>query len=54
MIGSIKSIVSLVKKCNKNILTANRFLHREALVAKTNGSQIKKETIKTTTFFFII
>lgn len=41
MIGSIKGFVSLAKKCNKNILATHCFLHREALVAKTIGPQLK-------------
>lgn len=41
MIGSIKGFTSLVKKCNKNIISTHCFLHREALVEKTIGPQLK-------------
>lgn len=41
MIGTIKGFVSLTKKCNKNILATHCFLHREALVTKTIGPQLK-------------
>lgn len=41
MIGSIKGLVLLAKKCNKNILATHCFLYREALIPKTIGPQIK-------------
>jgi len=41
MIGSIKGFVTLAKKYNKSILATHCFLHREALVAKTIGHQLK-------------
>jgi len=41
MIDSIKDFVSLAKKCYKNILATHCFFHREALVAKTIGPQLK-------------
>jgi len=68
MIVSIKSFVSAVKKYNKNILSEHCFLHREALVAKTIGPQlknvlddavkivnfIKTRSLKSRFFFFIM
>uniref|UniRef100_A0A0P4VZP1 Uncharacterized protein n=1 Tax=Scylla olivacea TaxID=85551 RepID=A0A0P4VZP1_SCYOL len=41
MIGSIKGFVSLVKKENGSVITTHCFLHREALVAKTIGNDLK-------------
>ena len=41
MIGSIKGFVSLVKKENSSVITTHCFLHREALVAKTIGNDLK-------------
>ena len=41
MVGSIKGFVTLAKKANKQIITTHCFLHREALVAKTLGLELK-------------
>jgi len=41
MAGSLNGFVALAKKCNANIKTTHCFLHREALVAKTIGKELK-------------
>ena len=41
MVGSIKGFVTLAKTANNEIITTQCFLHREALVAKTLGFQLK-------------
>lgn len=41
MVGSVKGFVSLVKKENPFLITTHCFLHREALVAKTLGQDLK-------------
>ena len=41
MIGSIKEFVSLARRENPNIVTTHCFLHREVLVGKTLGSELK-------------
>ncbi len=41
MTGSSKLFTALEKRENENILTTHFFLHREALVAKTIGSELK-------------
>ena len=42
MVGSIKGFVSLAKRENSDIITTHCFLHREVLVGKTLGSDLKK------------
>ena len=42
MVGSIKGFVSLAKRENSDIITTHCFLHREALVGKTLGSDLKE------------
>jgi hypothetical protein len=41
MTGCLKGFVTLVRAINPNIVTTHCFLHREALVAKTIGSELK-------------
>ena len=41
MIGSIKEFVSLARRENPDIITTHCFLHREVLVGKTLGSELK-------------
>jgi hypothetical protein len=42
MIGSIKGFVTLVKEENHDIVTTHCFLHREVLVSKTTGDDLKQ------------
>ena len=42
MVGSIKGFVSLAKRENSDIITTHCFLHREVLVGKTLGSDLKE------------
>ncbi|XP_072909831.1 zinc finger BED domain-containing protein 5-like isoform X6 [Hemitrygon akajei] len=42
VVGSMKSFVSLVKKENPDIVTTHCFLHREVLMSKTLGDDMKK------------
>ena len=41
MTGSLKGFVSLVKQKNSSVVTTHRFLHREALIAKTIAVEMK-------------
>ena len=53
MIGSIKGLVSLVKKVNSEIITTHCFLYREVLIGKTLNSdltQVLKEVIETVNY----
>ena len=53
MIGSIKGLVSLVKKVNSEIITTHCFLYREVLIGKTLNSyltQVLKEVIETANY----
>ena len=43
MVGSLKGFTTLVKeRQNPTIITTHCFLHREALIAKTSGDELKK------------
>ena len=42
MIGSIKGFTALVKKENEKIIFTLCFLHRENLIAKTIGNELKE------------
>ena len=42
MVGSIKGLVSYVKQKNPDIITTHCFLHREVLMAKTLGIELKE------------
>ena len=42
MVGSIKGFVSLVKQENPGIISTHCFLHREVLVSKSLGDELKK------------
>ena len=41
MVGSVKGFVSLAKKENPHLITTHCFLHRENLIAKTLGQELK-------------
>jgi len=41
MVGSLNGFVALAKRCNANIKSTHCFLHREALVSKTIGDELK-------------
>ena len=41
MVGSTKGFTALAKKENENIITVHCFLHREALVAQTIGTELR-------------
>lgn len=42
MVGSIKCFVSLVKQENSDVISAHCFLHREVLISKCLGDELKK------------
>lgn len=53
MLGTVKGFVTLVKNENKHVITTHCFLHREALVAKTLGNELKSvmdEVVKMVNF----
>ena len=54
LVGRLKEFTTLVKeRQNPNIITTHCFLHREALIAKTLGVELKKvlnQVIKTINF----
>lgn len=42
MVGSIKGFASLLKQENPDIISTHCFLHREVLISKTLGDELKK------------
>ena len=42
MVGSIKGFASLVKKENPDVMSTHCFLHREMLISKSLGGELKK------------
>ena len=42
MVGCMKGLTSFVKKQNKNVVVTRCFLHREALMAKTLGDNLRE------------
>ena len=53
MVGCIKGLVSFIKKKNENVIVTHCFLHREALMSKTLGGNLREvldEIVKTVNF----
>ena len=42
MIGCMKGLTSIVKKQNENVAVTRCFFHREALMAKTLGDNLRE------------
>jgi hypothetical protein len=43
MVGSMRGFASLVKKENPDVVKTHCFLHRDVLVSKTLGDEMKKK-----------
>ena len=53
MVGCIKGLVSFIKKKNENVIVTHCFLHREALMTKTLGENLREvldEVVKMVNF----
>ena len=53
MVGCIKGLVSFIKKKNENVIVTHCFLHREALMSKTLGENLREvldEVVKMVNF----
>ena len=53
MVGCIEGLVSFIKKKYENVIVTHRFLHREALMSKTLGENLREvldEVVKMVNF----